>query len=119
MSLATAERIAPVVTEERRGKGRKPWLLIGAAWVVALFALAPIGFLLLQASQSGWGALGHVLFRRLTGQLLVNTVEMTVLTTLAAVILGVAAAWVLERTDVPCRRLFFVALLVPAAIPGP
>lgn len=102
---------------DRRRHTRRPWGLIVAAWVVGLGALAPLAFLLLETRQSGWGAISHVLFRRLTGSLLFNTLAMAGCTTLVACVLGVGAAWVLERTDVPMRRAFFVLLVIPAAIP--
>jgi len=95
----------------------RPWGLVVAAWAVALTALAPIGFLLLESWRAGWAAITAVLFRHLTVSLLVNTIEMTVLVTAIAAVLGVGAAWLLERTDLPFRRFFFVALLIPAAIP--
>ena len=119
MSVAVAkpESASPSPSPVRRGGQRRSKWLLAAGWFVALCAIAPIGFLLAQSVQSGWGAISSVLFRRLTASLLTNTIEMTVLTTAFAVVLGVSAAWILERTDVPFRRMFFVALLVPAAIP--
>src|SRR5580698_691566 len=41
---------------------------------------------------------------------------MLVVTVLCAV-LGTAAAWLVERTDVPCRRLWALLVVVPFAIP--
>ena len=112
LARAAAAPVAP-----RRAWRHRSRPLPVAGWLVALIALAPIAFLVLEAFQSGWSALSSVLFRQLTATLILNTLEMTVLVTAVAAVLGVGAAWTLERTDVPLRRLFFVALLVPAAIP--
>ncbi len=49
--------------------------------------------------------------------LLVNTVELAVLTALCCVALGTGAAWLTERTVLPGRRLWQVLLVLPAAIP--
>ena len=103
--------------EEHRAAPHRSRMLLASGWLVALCALAPVAFLLLEASRTGWSAVGAIVFRRLTLTLLMNTAEMVLLTTAAAVVLGVGAAWLLERTDVPLRRVFFVALLLPAAIP--
>lgn len=49
--------------------------------------------------------------------LLGNTITLAVSTTLACALLGVAAAWVVERTDLPGRRVWAVVLALPVAAP--
>jgi len=106
---------APGATRRRRGD-QHPWLTL-LAWIVAIGVLMPLAFLALAATQAGWSSVAQVFFRRLTMTLLVDTVVMTVLVTMVAAFLGVAAAWILERTDVPFRRTLLVLLIIPAAIP--
>jgi iron(III) transport system permease protein len=84
---------------------------------VALLLLAPLVFLVLQARQAGWGEVRQLLFRQLTLELLRNTVELAVLVTVACAIIGVGAAFLVERTDLPLRRAWAVVLVLPFAVP--
>ncbi len=84
---------------------------------VAVFLSAPLVFLILQASHAGWGEVQALLFRRLTVELLGNTVELAVLVTIACAVIGVATAYAVERTDLPMRNIWAVILVLPFAIP--
>ncbi|MGH9017088.1 MAG: ABC transporter permease, partial [Acidimicrobiales bacterium] len=105
---------APVVPAARR---RRPPILLGGSAVVAALLILPLVFLLLQARQVGWSALSGLLFRQLTVTLLWNTVRLCVVVTAASAVIGTAAAWCTERTDLPGRRLWVVLVVVPVAIP--
>jgi iron(III) transport system permease protein len=79
--------------------------------------LLPEIFLLLQASDVGWPELHRVLLRPLSAELLRNTVELAVLVTAATVVIGTAAAWCVERTALPLRRMWAFLLVLPVAVP--
>ena len=49
--------------------------------------------------------------------LLWNTVRLTVACTVLCAVLGVGAAWLVERTDLPLRRLWAVLLVLPLGVP--
>ena len=49
---------------------------------------------------------------------LVNTVVISVISTLGGLALAILFAWLIERTDMPFRGLAWVAVLLPLAIPG-
>jgi iron(III) transport system permease protein len=103
-------------TRARRRRGGPALLtLVGALIAVAL--LLPLVFLVLSAREAGWSDVHRILFRQLTGELLVNTVELTAAVTVAAAILGTAAAWCVERTSLPGRPLWRILLVLPVAIP--
>ncbi len=85
--------------------------------MIALFLLVPIAFLILQATEVGWGHLSSVLFRSLTVSLLWNTIRLDLLVVACAALVGVGAAWLIERSDLPARRLFSVLAVLPLAIP--
>jgi iron(III) transport system permease protein len=91
--------------------------LFWTGFAVAAIVFLPLAFLLLQAAQVGWHTLSPLLFRHLTATLLWNTVRLTVAVTFVCAVLGVAAAWLVERTDVPWRRFWRVALVLPLAMP--
>ena len=96
---------------------RLPRLATGLAVVISLFVVSPLGFLVLQAVQIGWVELRQILFRNLTATLVWNTVSLLVVVTLLCVVVGTLAAWFVERTDLPFRRLFAVLVVIPLGIP--
>ena len=77
----------------------------------------PLAFLLIEARGAGAAEVAHLIFRPLTASLLWNTVRLTVVVTLACAVIGTAAAWCVERTNLPGRRVWAVLVVVPLAIP--
>ena len=100
-----------------RGKPT-PLALLAIAAVVALLVLLPLGFLLDQALSIGWTQVDALLFRPFVGTLLVNTVLLVAVATTACVLLGVAVAWCVERTDLPGRRAWAVLAALPITVPA-
>src|SRR5664279_2841333 len=95
-----------------------PLVLLAIAAAVALLVLLPLGFLLGQALSIGWTQIDHLLFRPFVGTLLVNTVLLVAVATTACVVLGVAVAWCVERTDLPGRRTWAVLAALPITVPA-
>ena len=85
--------------------------------VVAVILLLPLAFLLIEAAGAGPAAVGRLVVRSLTVQLLWNTVRLGVVVTLGCAVIGTGAAWLVERTSLPGRRVWAVLLVVPLAIP--
>jgi len=113
MTVATLPQTAPVPAVHRR----RPRSLVVGSVVVAATLVVPLVFLLLQAIQVGWAELSKLLFRHLTATLLWNTVRLSVVVTAASAVIGTAAAWFVERTDLPGRRVWAVLVVIPVAIP--
>ena len=99
------------------GRRRAPRLLVVLAGAVAVVLLLPLAFLVLEAVQDGWRSLAPILFRRLTVTLLWNTISLTVVVTALCALIGTLAAWCVERTDLPGRRIWAVLVVVPVGIP--
>ena len=95
----------------------RPVALLTLSWLVAAILALPLVFLLIEAHGAGAAEVAHLIFRPLTGTLLWNTVRLTVVVTLACAVIGTAAAWCVERTDLPGRRAWAVLVVVPLAIP--
>jgi iron(III) transport system permease protein len=118
--LAVAPRGAPSRPRSHPGRParRRPGLVVGGAGLLvgALVLLTP-AFLVFQASQLGWSGFAHVLFRPLVATLLWNTVRLAVAVTVLAAGIGVGAAWCVERTRLPGRRIWAVLVVLPIAIP--
>jgi len=96
---------------------RAPKGLVTASTVVALVLLAPLVFLLIEAGGAGVDQVAHIIWRPLTATLLWNTVRLTIAVTALCAIIGTLAAWCVERTDLPLRRMWAVLIVIPFAIP--
>ena len=97
--------------------GRRPVALLTISALVAALLALPLVFLLVEAHGAGASDVAHLIFRPLTRTLLWNTVRLTVVVTAACAVIGTGAAWCVERTDLPGRRVWAVLVVVPLAIP--
>jgi iron(III) transport system permease protein len=107
----TPEMVVPA------SKPARPWLTLALAAAVAAVLALPLVFLLVEAQGAGVAAVWRLIFRSLTATLLWNTVRLALVVTVLCAILGTAAAWLVEKTDVPGRRIWAVLVVVPLAIP--
>jgi len=96
---------------------RPPWALsiLGVA-AVAIVCL-PLVYLVIRVAGAGPEAWG-VLERPRTLTLVAKTVGLVAAVTAAAVALGVPAAWLVTRSDLPGRRFWAVALALPLVLPS-
>jgi iron(III) transport system permease protein len=101
----------------RPGRRHLPPFLTAAALVVSVVVLLPLAFLVVEAVQVGWGQLHDLVFRNLTAVLVWNTVSLVVVVTVLCAVVGTLTAWFVERTDLPCRRLFAILAVIPLGIP--
>jgi iron(III) transport system permease protein len=102
-----------------RGAARRPAPVPLTLSVVAIAAvlLLPVVGVVLQAVSVGPRRAAHLLALPLVPTLLANTVLLTLTVTTGCAVIGVAAAWLIERTDIPARRVFAVLLVLPLAVP--
>jgi iron(III) transport system permease protein len=118
MTLATAEVAAvPKFHPRRRRGGSRSTGLLLVSLVVAVILLLPLVFLLVEAQGAGVHKVASLINRPLTLHLLWNTVRLAVVVTALCAVLGTGTAWLVERTDLPFRRVWAVLLVVPLAIP--
>ncbi|HWF50029.1 MAG TPA: iron ABC transporter permease [Solirubrobacteraceae bacterium] len=104
---------APVPARRRP----RPRALLATGILAALVLLLPLAFLILEAAQDGWGTLHPLLFRSLTATLLWDTVSLMAVVTVLCAVVGTLAAWFVERTDLPGRRIWAALVVVPVGIP--
>lgn len=98
--------------------GGCPPRLLAPASVAALLVLLPLAVTADQAAQAGLVHAAAVLFRPLVGRLLWNTVSLVLASTICVAAIGVGAAYLLERTLVPWRRLWLALVAAPLAVPA-
>ena len=100
-----------------RRKRPSIWLLLPVLLLVCL-SLLPLLYVGLKAWQAGWTEALHLLWRPYVLRLLSNTLLLMLGVTLACAVLGLSLAWLLERSDLPGRRIWGVVLCLPFAVPA-
>jgi iron(III) transport system permease protein len=118
--MSTVAPIEPILSRWTRawsGRGRWPLASVLGATIAATLVLLPLAFVLVQAQQSGWAEVERLLLRHTVAVLLWNTVRLALACTALCAIVGVGAAWCVERTELPGRRLWAVLLVLPLGIP--
>ena len=83
--------------------------------MIAAATVLPLLHLVLRAADAD-DPLGLVLTGR-TADLVWDTLRLAVVTTAAAIALGVGLAWLVERSDLPARRLLGLAAVLPLVVP--
>ena len=99
--------------------GRRRWPLFSVAGglIAAGLVLLPLTFLVIEALQSGWGEVQRLIFRHSVAVLLWNTVRLTIACTFLCAVLGIGAAWCVERTNLRGKRVWAILLVLPLGIP--
>src|ERR1700722_14641449 len=98
-------------------RARRPLGLIAVSAAIAALLAVPLVFLIVESQGAGLSTVAGQIFRPLTGMLLWNTVRLTVAVTFLCAVIGTGAAWLVERTNLPGRRVWAVLIVVPLAIP--
>lgn len=101
-----------------RRPDRPPRWLVWASLPALLLTAMPLLYVLVQAWDAGLGGVASNLVRPYTLGLLANTLTIAVSVTLLAGAIGIAAAWCTERSDLPGRRWWRLAVALPLAMPA-
>jgi iron(III) transport system permease protein len=86
--------------------------------LVAATCLLPLGYVVVSSAQLGPGEAVDFLVRPRVGRLLWNTTRLLLGGVTLAVVLGVACAWLVVRTNLPGRHLWHGVLAAPLAVPA-
>jgi iron(III) transport system permease protein len=95
-----------------------PWAVGIPALAVAALALLPLGFVVGRAATVGWSQIVALLARPHVATLLEHTVGLTAASTAACAVIGTAAAFCVERTELPGRRAWAVLAALPITVPA-
>ncbi|MCU1619589.1 MAG: fbpB [Modestobacter sp.] len=93
-------------------------MLLALAVLVAALALLPLGYIVGYTVDVGWNGVRELVFRPRVGELLWNTARLVAGTVACCAVLGLGAAWLVERSAVPGRRVWHVLLVAPLAVPA-
>jgi iron(III) transport system permease protein len=94
-----------------------PRTLLTLGALAALVVVAPVAVTVVQAFQGGYTAAKDALEAPSIARLVLNTIEVAALATPAAGVIGVAAAWFVERTRLPGRKVWALLLVAPLTVP--
>ena len=109
----------PAASVSRSESAARPGPLVSATVAILVAATAiPLGYVVWGAVSVGWNRAFELVVRPRVGELLVNTVALVVVTVPLCVIIGVAVAWLVERTDLPGRAVWRPLFVAPLAIPA-
>ncbi len=96
-----------------------PLPLAVAALIVVAASIIPLGYVIVESFDTGWDTASALLFRPRVRELLANTVLLVVVTVPICIVLGVIAAWLVERTRVfGGAKVWAVLLAAPLAVPA-
>ncbi|MDH6282499.1 iron(III) transport system permease protein [Rhodococcus sp. LBL1] len=110
----------PVFSERigGRAKPRPPLALVVIVAALVAVTLIPLGYVVTTTISTGWETASALIFRPRVGDLMVNTVSLVVVTLPICAVLGVGAAWLVERTTVAGFRWWGPVLAAPLAVPA-
>lgn len=91
---------------------------LATAAAVAALTLVPLGYVMVHVVAEGPTQAADLLLRPRVGELLRNTVGLTVAGCLACAVLGTGAAWLVERTSLPGRPVWTALMAAPLAVPA-
>lgn len=78
----------------------------------------PLFYLVLRAFEADAATLAAIVFRARNLRLLGNTLALTFCVTLVTTLIALPMAWLVVRSDLPCRRLLAFLGVMPLAVPG-
>jgi iron(III) transport system permease protein len=91
---------------------------VALAAAVAALSLLPLAYIAGYTVDVGWSGVRELVFRPRVADLLWNTGRLVLGTVAVCAVLGVGAAWLVERSSVPGRRIWHVLLVAPLAVPA-
>jgi iron(III) transport system permease protein len=100
--------------------GRRPARpsALGLVSALVLFCVGvPLIFVVVQALHAGWGTARVLLSRPLVRTLIEHSIALAAAVTAATSVIGFGAAYLIERTDLPFRRVVGFTLVLPLAVP--
>lgn len=106
-----------IARRRRASRRRAPSALLTLGMLTAALSLIPLVFLALEVRHISLSEIDRLLLRAHVGDLLGNTLGLVIAASVLSAAIGIAAAWCVERTDIPGRRVWMVLLVLPLAVP--
>lgn len=116
--MVTAEVREPAAPRPASARSRPGPMLRIAVVVLVAATFIPLGYVAWSIVSLGPGPVYALLARPRVGELLINTVGLVVVTVPLCLVLGLATAWLVERTDLPGRSVWRPLFVAPLAVPA-
>lgn len=94
-----------------------PIELLAPSLLVAALVVLPLVYLVLRAAQADEGV-RHLVFRRRTVDLIVDTALLAGAVSITAALIAVPLAWLTLRAELPARRILAAVSILPLVIPS-
>jgi len=92
--------------------------LTAAAVIATSVAMVPLVYLVVRVVGAGAEAWGAAVTRPRVGTLAATSVALALVVAVGCLVLGVASAYLVTRTDLPGRRVWAVVAALPLAVPS-
>lgn len=86
--------------------------------MAAVAVVIPMVYVAVRATDKGWEQFAATLWNERTLRMVVRSVGLSAAVTISTLIVGIAAALLVARTDLPGRRAWQVVLGLPLAMPS-
>ena len=97
---------------------RVPFSLMLPVSLLVLLTCLPLLYIVLRAQEAGWSQAAALIFRPRVTELLINTALLVVCVTVSSTLIGLMTAWLIERTNLPKRKLWNALVTLPFAVPA-
>ncbi|MYD37169.1 MAG: iron ABC transporter permease [Dehalococcoidia bacterium] len=104
-----------VVARVRR---RPPFSLTLAASLLGAAVVLPVIYLAIRTFEAGSETLADILFRPRVAAIILRSFVLVAIVSAASAVLALALGWLIERTDLPFRRLWSIVTVLPLVIPS-
>lgn len=94
-----------------------PLFLIAMAALPAVAITLPLTYLMIRAANVGEQQLVSLVLRPRTIEVLLNSIGIAIATPLCSALVAVPIAFLTTRTDLPWRRFWLIATILPLAVP--
>nr|WP_117670022.1 iron ABC transporter permease [Micromonospora sp. MW-13] len=91
--------------------------MLALSLVAVAVTLIPLAYLVVRTGEAGWTRITEELLTRRVSRLALHTLGLATVVTVGCLLLGVGAAFLVVRTNLPMRRLFAVLAALPLAVP--
>lgn len=98
---------------------RSPWLLFGVVLFIVSFLILPsVVTLIISSLDEGVKNYFHLFQEGDFGKMVYNTIVFSLGSAGIAFVIGLALAWIVERTDTPLKGLAYAIAFVSMTVPG-
>ncbi len=115
--MATLDSALALPKPAARRRKARPWLLIALSAVMVALVVLPLAYLALRAAGAGPEAWATLIRPRTLG-VFVGSAALALGVAALSTLLAVPVAWLTVATDLPMRRFWSVATLLPLAVPS-